>query len=147
MCRRKRHLHGKRLGNGSKSIVFCVAHCRTEVLQVPAISSPTSSPSIYVVSANMKRIDLISKLTAPAFISVLQTWTGSTAIVAVILALQNLASIVPEWLAIQKVWNSCPDLHKDRPMGREIRHGFLLDPYQLVEDFRSYFGTDVWIRR
>ena len=148
MCRREQHYYGKRLGQSLFTLLFCYdGACRANALQVPAISTPTSNPSIYTLSANMKRIDLISKLVAPAVVSTMQTWTASASTVAVILAVQNIASFGPEWFAVQSVWNNCPNLRRDRSTGHIRGHIPIWDPHQFVEDFRLYFSCDVWIRR
>lgn len=94
----------------------------------------------------MKRIDLISKLVAPAFVSVLQTWTASATTVAVVLAVQNMVSIAPEWFAVHAVWNNCPNLRKERSTGRGGRDRVIWNRNELAEDFRLYFGSDIWIR-
>ncbi len=95
----------------------------------------------------MKRIDLISKLVAPAFVSALQTWTASASTVAVVLAVQNVASVAPEWFAVQSVWKNIPNLRKDRSTSRATADIQIWSPNQFAEDFRLYFGSDAWIRR
>lgn len=95
----------------------------------------------------MRRIDIISKLVAPAFVSVLQTWTGSATTVAVILAVQNLASIAPEWFAVYGVWKTSLNLRKERLTDGETGDRVIWSRHQLLEDFRLYFDNDIWIRR
>lgn len=95
----------------------------------------------------MKRIDLISKLTAPAFVSAMHSWKGDATIVAVVLAAQNMVSIAPEWLAVRKFWRSSASLRKSRSCLQETEATVALDFRQLVKDLKFYFGHDIWIRK
>lgn len=62
----------------------------------------------------MKRIDLISKLFAPIFISLAAMMVKHPVILALAVAGMNMALLLPEWLCAKWVWSACAKLRAPR---------------------------------
>ncbi|TFY75251.1 hypothetical protein EWM64_g8761 [Hericium alpestre] len=73
---------------------------------VPTLASTTSTPSLHVLNAAMRRIDLVCKLVAPLFVSALTLALRSIKLTAVIIAGMNAASVAVEWVAAHRVWKA-----------------------------------------
>ncbi len=97
----------------------------------------------------MRRIDLISKLIAPIFISFAAILLGNLGRMALVLAGMNAIFMIPEWLAAARVWSSCSMLREPRPVataaGVDGTEDTMVDRNQM-NGFNVYFGSDAWIR-
>ena len=86
---------------------------------VPLLASPTSTPALHVLNADIKRIDLISKLVAPLAISGLVVGLNSLRITAILIALMQLATVVPEVFMARSVWRSSSALQSPKSASKE----------------------------
>jgi len=64
---------------------------------------------LHVLNASMKRIDLISKLVAPIFISFASMALNQT-VIAFAVGAMNLILFLPEWVCARYVWTACTKL-------------------------------------
>lgn len=81
---------------------------------VPILATPTSRPPLHVLNATMKRIDLISKLVAPLFVSVAAIWVQSLRMTTLVIAAIQALSVIPEMVTARRVWLSSPRLQESR---------------------------------
>ncbi|RQM07793.1 hypothetical protein DH86_00000675, partial [Scytalidium sp. 3C] len=108
---------------------------------VPALATPTSKPSLNILNAVMKWIDLVSKLVAPIFISIVAMWLKSDVELSLAIAAMNLTLLLPEWYCAQQAWRSSIEL-------QEPKQTFLAGQPEVVPGMISglqlYFRYDVW---
>lgn len=104
----------------------------------------------------MKRIDLVSKLVAPIFISFVLMATNHT-LLALTVAAMNLILFFPEWVCAKSVWTACPKLKEPRLLGTATVAAENEDTIQAASatttrwtrwmgGLHLYFGHDVWRR-
>lgn len=89
----------------------------------------------------MKWIDLVSKLVAPIFISIVAMWLKSDVELSLAIAAMNLTLLLPEWYCAQQAWRSSIEL-------QEPKQTFLAGQPEVVPGMISglqlYFRYDVW---
>ncbi|KAK3375422.1 hypothetical protein B0H63DRAFT_278860 [Podospora didyma] len=96
-----------------------------------------SVPALHALNATMRRIDLISKILAPVFVSALAIRRGEQYLAGVTAAM-NLATVGIELVTAKSAWESCNVLKMERrgrgkgPEEDEEREGLML-----------YFSSDV----
>ena len=73
---------------------------------VPTIASQMSSPPLHQLNATMRRIDLVSKILAPVFVSTIAIKTSSIVLVTVTAGV-NLATVGVELATARTAWNKC----------------------------------------
>jgi hypothetical protein len=103
----------------------------------------------------MKRIDLVSKLAAPIFVSVAAMLVQSLGAMTLAVAAMNVLLAVPELFFAKRVWLSCSRIREIRQVAAAVDdHGAsegantsrLATTTGWGNGFRLYFGSDVWIR-
>lgn len=105
----------------------------------------------------MKRIDLVSKLFAPIFISFVAMLVKSQVAMSLAVAGMNVVLLLPEWLCAKWVWSSCAKLREPRlgPASAavvEVTNGEEpdLQPLDMGERWGSswkvYFNSNAWRR-
>ncbi|KAL7268886.1 hypothetical protein RUND412_008476 [Rhizina undulata] len=129
---------------------------------IPTLASPASTPSLHVLNASMRRIDLICKLIAPIFISLIAMLARSVRITVFVVLATNALSVGVEWIAAKRVWKECPKLREPRRAGpapdeetiataTEEVLGEVSEPEtvnklgKLGQGLKLYFGSNVWI--
>ncbi len=85
---------------------------------VPTIASEVSRPPLHQLNATMRRIDLISKILAPVFVSVVAIRT-SPAVLALVTACINAATVAVELVTARTAWDKCHALK----LARESKDG------------------------
>ncbi|KAH8910086.1 hypothetical protein BR93DRAFT_925121 [Coniochaeta sp. PMI_546] len=73
---------------------------------VPTIASEVSKPPLHQLNAIMRRIDLVSKILAPVFVSTIAIKTSSVVLVIVTAGI-NLATVGIELATAKTAWNKC----------------------------------------
>lgn len=80
---------------------------------VPTIASEVSKPPLHQLNATMRRIDLVSKILAPVFVSTIAIKASSVVLVAVTAGV-NLATVAVELSTARTAWNKCNALKLSR---------------------------------
>lgn len=120
--------------------------------QVPTLATSTSKPSLPELNAVMRRIDLLCKLFAPIFISVIAILAANIRVTIFIILSTNLVSVAIESFSAKKVWTECERLQAPRPIA-EPQDGET--DLSLVETrwekwshgLRLFFRSEIWIRK
>ncbi|OIW33868.1 hypothetical protein CONLIGDRAFT_565360, partial [Coniochaeta ligniaria NRRL 30616] len=73
---------------------------------VPTIASEVSKPPLHQLNAIMRRIDLVSKILAPVFVSTIAIKTSSVVLVIVTAGI-NLGTVGIELATARTAWNKC----------------------------------------
>lgn len=104
----------------------------------------------------MRRIDLLCKLAAPVFVSVIAILAGSVHATIFIIAGMNLVSVGVEWFAAKSVWMKCIKLHAPKSISEPDRAD---EPGEIglsrIESRRErwsgglilFFRSEIWIRK
>ncbi|KAK3692073.1 Ferroporti-1 [Podospora appendiculata] len=79
---------------------------------VPTIASEVSDPPLHQLNAIMRRIDLVSKILAPVFVSVV--YIRDPLYLAAVAALMNLATVGVELATARSAWTRCTVLRLAR---------------------------------
>lgn len=86
---------------------------------VPILANDTSKPRLHVLNANVKRIDLISKLVAPLAVGGVIFWLKNYAFVALMIAGMQVVTAIPELMLMWQLWNSSPALRAPKDPKRD----------------------------
>ena len=118
---------------------------------VPTIASEYSKPPLHELNAIMRRIDLISKILAPVFASVIAIRTSS-AMLAAITAAMNVATVGIELITARTAWKHCSVLERGRdskpetPSIAEDQEGRETAPVvERKSSLALYFSNDAWL--
>lgn len=120
---------------------------------IPTAANPAGSVhDLTHLNATMRRIDLICKLIAPLFISLIIS-LNSNKIGVLVVGIMSASSWGLEMLSALYVYKRNPSLQAPRQLppsrpdasstglGSRCERGFK----QYVQDFKGFFGTNVWI--
>ncbi|KAH8895155.1 hypothetical protein GQ53DRAFT_762499 [Thozetella sp. PMI_491] len=121
---------------------------------VPTIASEVSHPPLHQLNAIMRRIDLISKILAPVFVSVIEVGT-SPATLALITALLNAATVGVELMTAKSAWDKChalklarepkDNLENDAALSGEVPEDGvveIVEPEAERKGFALYFSSE-----
>ena len=118
---------------------------------IPTIASEYSKPPLHELNAIMRRIDLISKILAPVFASVIAIRTSS-AVLAAVTAASNISTVGIELVTANTAWQHCSVLERARDSKPETdspsEDEESEDPAPVVERKSSlalYFSNDAWL--
>lgn len=117
---------------------------------VPILANDTSKPRLHVLNANVKRIDLLSKLVAPLAVGGVIFWLKNYAFTALLIAGMQVVTAVPELVLMWRLWSSSPALHapKDiKPVDRANSESNVLASKfaTRVGLIRGYVGSSVFV--
>lgn len=118
---------------------------------IPTIASEYSKPPLHELNAIMRRIDLISKILAPVFASVIAIRTSS-AVLAAVTAAMNVTTVGIELITARTAWKHCSVLERDRdskpetPSTAEDQEGRETAPVvERKSSLALYFSNDAWL--
>jgi solute carrier family 40 (iron-regulated transporter), member 1 len=115
---------------------------------VPTLASETTRPKLHVLNATMRRIDLISKIVAPVFVSVIALRCSSAVLAGVIAAL-NAVTVAVEVVTARMAWDRCQVLKMERGDSKAGGDGDVRDGVVVLESnpheqgLKLFFGSDV----
>jgi iron-regulated transporter 1 len=127
---------------------------------VPTIASEVSKPPLHQLNAIMRRIDLVSKILAPVFVSTIAIKTSSVVLV-IVTAGVNLATVGIELATARTAWNKCNALKLAREpknvvtvlrssIDDEDAPSVIVVPEEIQQEKRGlalYFSNDVCLGR
>jgi hypothetical protein len=85
---------------------------------LPTMASDLSRPPLHLLNAMMRRIDLVSKILAPVAVSVVAV-RASPAVLALVTAVLNLATVAAEVATARSAWHMCRALRSSRDVKTE----------------------------
>lgn len=107
---------------------------------VPLLAHDTTRPALHILNANVKRIDLITKLVAPLAVSAFVIWSKDLIASALIIAALQ-ATVIPGVIMASRVWHSSTalqsekDIHNDIDVNSETAHPIK----SLTKKFTTWF--------
>ncbi|KAK6540096.1 hypothetical protein TWF694_008925 [Orbilia ellipsospora] len=116
---------------------------------VPTLAPEFGDSSLTVLNATMRRIDLICKVLAPGFVTLLPTIFTAIKATAehsifwsvVVVAIMSLLSPWVEWTLAQRVWNQSELLQA--PKSREQDVGLGVDEIKVTPTFNTYLRQKI----
>ncbi|KAK3944312.1 Ferroporti-1 [Diplogelasinospora grovesii] len=109
---------------------------------VPTIASEVSSPPLHQLNAIMRRIDLISKILAPVFVSVLAIRLQNPGYLALITAVMNLGTVWVELISARSAWDKCNVLKLAREAKTTLEEEQYLPLRNSMDDERELVDHD-----
>ncbi len=122
-------------------------------IQVPTLATPTSKPELHILNASLRRIDLISKILAPIWISTVALQVRQGKWTATVVACFNALTTFLELFTANEVWRQCPRLRESRtnaplafPLALHDEVGHPRERMRTWKGLKLYFSTDMYIR-